>query len=82
MADFALLGSYPFNRPVIVAGDDFGKTTYTVMTDPIEELQFESNNKLRLNAGIRFKLGVLTLHYDFTKTLYATHTAGIGITFR
>ncbi|MFC2080356.1 DUF6588 family protein [Bacteroidota bacterium] len=81
-ADFAMLGSYPLNTPVMELGADFGKKTYTVIKDPIEELLFENNNNLRLNAGVRLKLGFITLHYDFTRTLYSTHTAGIGITFR
>ena len=80
--DLALLGRYPVNSIVTDVGADFGKTTYTVATDPIPDLAFENNNNLRLNAGVRLKLGILTIHYDFTKTLYATHTAGIGITFR
>lgn len=80
--DLALLGHYPVNSIVTETGADFGKTTYTVATDPVEGLNYENNNNLRLNAGIRLKLGILTIHYDYTKTLYATHTAGIGITFR
>lgn len=80
--DFAVLGNYPVNSIVTEPGPDLGKTTYDVIEDPIPMLEFENNRNLRLNAGIRFKLGVLTLHYDFTKTLYATHSAGIGISFR
>jgi hypothetical protein len=80
--DLALLGHYPLNSIVTDQGEDFGKTTYTVVKDPIETLDIEGNRNLRLNAGLRLKLGLLTLHYDFTRTLYSTHTAGIGITFR
>ncbi len=43
---------------------------------------YENINNLRMNVGARIKLGVLTLHYDFTYTLYATHSVGIGISFR
>ncbi|MDA3821805.1 MAG: hypothetical protein PF450_04220 [Bacteroidales bacterium] len=82
MADLAMLGQYPVKTYVSEAGADFGKSTVVAKTDPIPEMEFDSNNNLRLNAGIRFKLGLLTIHYDFTKTLYATHTAGIGISFR
>ena len=81
-AELAMLGHYPRTVLIDEVGDDFGKTTYEVVEDPIEALTYENNNNLRLNAGIRFKLGVLTIHYDFTKTLYATHSAGIGISFR
>ncbi|MCF8225047.1 MAG: hypothetical protein K9J30_04125 [Bacteroidales bacterium] len=81
MVDLAMLGHYPRISIVDDQGADYGKTTYEVIEDPLE-LEFENNNNLRLNAGIRLKLGLLTIHYDFTKTLYATHTAGIGISFR
>ena len=80
--DLALLGSYPVNTVVAEEGADFGKTTYTVISDPIEEFEVGSGRNLRLNAGLRIKLGILTLHYDFTRTLYNTHTAGLGISFR
>lgn len=82
LVDLALTGKYPINTLVTEEGDDFGKTTYVVAEDPIEGLEFENFRNLRLNAGLRIKLGVLTLHYDFTRTLYSTHTAGIGISFR
>lgn len=82
LVDLALTGKYPVNDIVTQEGEDFGKTTYVVVTDPIESMEFENIRNLRLNAGIRIKLGVLTIHYDFTRTLYSTHTAGIGISFR
>lgn len=82
LADLALTGHYPINTIITEEGPDFGKTTYTPVENPIESLEFENNRNLRLNAGLRIKLGLLTIHYDFTKTLYATHTAGIGISFR
>jgi len=82
IVDMALTGHFPINSIVTEQGADFGKTTYVVVTDPISDLTFENYKNLRLNAGVRIKLGVLTLHYDFTHTLYSTHTAGIGVTFR
>ncbi len=82
LVDMAITGTFPLNSIVTEQGPDFGKTTYVVVQDPIDELKFENYKNLRLNAGIRFKLGILTLHYDFTRTLYSTHTAGLGITFR
>lgn len=81
LVDLALTGKYPINT-IVTEEADFGKTTYVVVEDPIEGLEFENFRNLRLNAGLRIKLGVLTLHYDFTRTLYSTHTAGIGISFR
>lgn len=83
LVDFALLGHYPINA-IVTEGDDFGKTTYNIVEDPIPEgdMRVENFNNLRLNAGVRIKLALLTIHYDFTKTLYATHTVGVGISFR
>jgi len=82
LVELALVGQYPINSVVTEPGADFGKTTYVVVTDPISDMRFENYKNLRLNAGVRIKLGVLTLHYDFTRTLYSTHTAGVGISFR
>ncbi len=82
LVDLALRGHYPINSVVTEEGPDFGKTTYTAVENPIDDMQFENYKNLRLNLGLRIKLGLLTLHYDFTRTLYSTHTAGIGISFR
>lgn len=73
-------GNYPIPM-VIPDGDDIGKISYHRVEDPID-LKYENFNNLRLNVGARIKLGVLTLHYDFTHTLYATHSVGVGISFR
>ena len=82
LVDLALLGAFPINSIVSEVGPDFGKTSYVVTQDPIPDMSFENYKNLRLNAGVRLKLGIITLHYDFTRTLYSTHTAGFGITFR
>ncbi|MEX0986842.1 MAG: DUF6588 family protein [Bacteroidales bacterium] len=81
LVELALLGDFPIND-IVTTEEDFGKTTYRIVTDPIRDLSFENFRNLRLNAGVRLKLGFITLHYDFTRTLYSTHTAGVGITFR
>ncbi len=60
---------------------DFGRTTYEILENPIET-RYNNFNNLRINVGARIKLGVLTLHYDFTYTLYATQSVGVGISFR
>ncbi len=84
LVDFAVTGHYPINTIITEEGDDFGKTTYSIVQDPIPEgsMQIENFKNLRLNAGVRVKLALLTLHYDFTRTLYSTHTVGVGISFR
>ncbi len=81
LVELAMTGHYPINT-IVTEGADFGKTTYIPVEDPISELEFKNFRNLRLNAGLRIKLAVLTLHYDFTRTLYNTHTVGLGISFR
>lgn len=78
--ELLLEGHFPVHS-VITEGDDLGKTTYEVVENPIQ-VKYENFNNLRLNLGARIKLGVLTLHYDFTHTLYITHSVGVGISFR
>ncbi|MCK5135497.1 MAG: hypothetical protein KAR19_06880 [Bacteroidales bacterium] len=73
-------GHFPIHS-VITEGDDLGKTTYEVVKDPIA-MEYRNFNNLRLNVGARIKLGVFTIHYDFTHTLYATHSVGVGVSFR
>ena len=45
-------------------------------------IDIKNHSGLRLNAGIRFTLGVLTIHGDYTKANYSVVTAGLGISFR
>lgn len=83
--DLGLYGNYPFPR-LATSGSNAGDVVVEdsdVMKDP-KELQFEmQNNKdLRLNAGFRIKLGVLTFQFDYTKANYSVFTTGIGISFR
>ncbi len=80
LVEFATLGHYPIHT-VITEGDDIGRPTYEIIENPFR-FSYENINNLRINVGARIKLGVLTLHYDFTHTLYSTHSLGIGISFR
>jgi hypothetical protein len=80
MVEIMAEGHYPV-QTVVDSGADLGKTTYEIVDDPIT-MKFQNFNNLRLNIGARIKLGVFTLHYDFTHTLYSTHSVGIGFTFR
>jgi len=82
MVELLLEGHYPINSVILdETSPDFGKVTYNIAENPIE-LKYKNFNNLRVNVGARIKLGVLTLHYDFTYTLYATQSVGIGISFR
>jgi hypothetical protein len=82
MVNLLMEGHYPVNTIILdESSPDFGRVSYEIVENPID-LKYTNYNNLRLNAGARIKLGVLTLHYDFTYTLYATHSVGIGISFR
>lgn len=82
LVELLLEGHYPIHYVITDLGNpDLGKTTFERVEDPIST-KYENFNNLRVNVGARIKLGVLTLHYDFTYTLYATHSVGLGISFR
>ena len=82
MVELLVEGHYPINHVIMdETSDDYGKVTYEIVENPIE-LKYKNFNNLRVNVGARIKLGALTLHYDFTYTLYATQSVGIGISFR
>ena len=82
MVEMLMEGHYPIHTVIVdESSDDLGKITYEIMENPIET-RYKNFNNLRLNVGARIKLGVLTLHYDFTYTLYATQSVGVGISFR
>lgn len=75
-------GHYPIQFVILdQASADFGKITYEITENPIE-LSYQNFNNVRVNVGVRIKLGAFTMHYDFTHTLYATQSVGIGISFR
>lgn len=80
LVEILLEGHYPIHS-VITEGEDVGLTTYEVVENPIA-MKYENFNNLRLNVGVRLKLSVFTLHYDFTHTFYATHSVGVGVSFR
>ncbi len=48
----------------------------------VPTIDIKNHSGLRLNAGIRFTLGVLTIHGDYTKANYSVITGGLGISFR
>jgi hypothetical protein len=56
-----------------------------VMTDPIDmeiKNQDGSVTKPRVNAGIRFKMAIVTIHFDYSWANYSVFTAGLGFSFR
>jgi len=82
MVQVLLEGHYPIHSVITDEGSpDFGLTTYEIMENPID-MRYSNFKNARFNVGARLKLGVLTLHYDFTQTYYATHSVGIGVSFK
>jgi hypothetical protein len=81
--DLGLNGYYPFPS-IATSGANAGKAVVTNADVKKDPLQFEMNNNkdLRLNAGLRLKLGVLTIQFDYTKANYSVFTTGLGISFR
>jgi hypothetical protein len=81
--DLALTGYYPV--PTIDSGFNPVVTDESAVEDPIS-LEIENNDgkptKPRINVGLRLKLGVLTIHGDYTYANYSNVTAGLGISFR
>ena len=69
-----LKGNYPIPDDNLVVDD------LNPYEDPID--MDIKNNQLRLNAGLRIKMAVVTLHFDYTYADYSMATAGLGIAFR
>ena len=46
------------------------------------EIEFQSENKLRTNVGLRLNLTVVTIHADYTFSEYPTATLGLGVSLR
>jgi hypothetical protein len=74
-----LKGDYPV---ISVTG-----TTASIvpLTDPLN-IEMKSMNgsktKPRLNGGVKFKMSVITIHFDYTYANYSVVTAGLGISVR
>jgi hypothetical protein len=55
------------------------------LVDPIDmEIKNQDGGltKPRLNAGVRFKIAVLTIHVDYSWANYSVLSGGLGISFR
>lgn len=73
------VGDYP---TVSVAA---GAPVVVNVTDPIDmEIKNQDGGftKPRLNAGVRFKLAILTIHFDYSWANYSVLSAGLGFSFR
>lgn len=72
-------GDYP------VVYMDGATASVQAMTDPIDmEIKNQDGGvtKPRLNAGVRFKLAVVTIHIDYSWANYNVLTGGVGISIR
>jgi hypothetical protein len=79
-ANLKLLGYYPS-----VNTESVGSYGLERLRDPIDisiKNQDGGVTKPRLNAGVRFKFAVITLHFDYTYANYSVATAGLGISVR
>jgi hypothetical protein len=82
MVQVLLEGHYPIHSVITDdSSPDYGLTTYEIIENPIN-MRYSNFKNPRFNVGARIKLGVLTLHYDFTHTYYSTHSVGIGVSFK
>ena len=70
-------GNYPM---VALQGNTFVVDESTAKKDPID-MTIKSND-VRLNAGFRIKMAVVTLHFDYTYANYSIATAGLGVSLR
>jgi hypothetical protein len=59
--------------------------TVVALVDPIDmeiKNQDGSVTKPRFNAGVRFKMAIVTIHFDYSWANYSVFTAGLGFSFR
>ncbi|HYW95852.1 MAG TPA: DUF6588 family protein [Bacteroidales bacterium] len=84
-ANVGLYGNFPVARlETDPSNDHFGDVVVAekdVYKDPFD-VTIENHKDLRLNVGMRLKLGVLTIQFDYTKANYSVFTTGLGISFR
>jgi hypothetical protein len=79
-----LTGNFP--TPVLVATPapahaEYNDSGIKKGTD-FPEIGIKNFSGLRANAGIRIKLAVVTIHFDYTRAQYNVLSTGLGISFR
>jgi hypothetical protein len=52
-----------------------------IKNNPVD-MKFDKFSNARLNAGMRLKLALLTIHVDYTYANYSIYSMGLGISFR
>jgi hypothetical protein len=78
---FSLDGPYPIPGNNGVITDASVEENTDPMNVKIENEELKTT-KPRLNAGMRFKFAVITLHFDYTYANYNVFTGGLGISWR
>jgi hypothetical protein len=85
--DMNLNGYYPIPSSFDIATSKgiVDNSNIAAMKDPVK-MHIGSNDgnltKPRLSAGLKFKLAVLHIHFDYTYAYYSIASVGIGISFR
>jgi hypothetical protein len=84
-ANVGMFGNFPISRLETDTNSPyFGQVVVMdkdVYKDPFD-VTIQNHKDLRLNVGMRLKLGVLTIQFDYTKANYSIFTTGLGISFR
>jgi hypothetical protein len=85
--DVSLLGYYPIpsNYDIATSKGIVNNSNATTMKDPIKAHIGNNDGSLtkpRLSAGLKFKLGPIHIHGDYTYAYYSIVSAGIGISIR
>jgi hypothetical protein len=81
--NLSLLGDYPFVS--IGTGTPYVGPYVAVINNPLDmtiKNQDGGITKPRYNLGIRFKMAVITIHFDYTRANYNVFTAGFGVSWR
>ena len=79
VGNFPIPTPVPATNPTKVEYNDAGLLNITALNN---NLHVKNDSKLRANLGFRLKLGVFTIHIDYTRALYNVVTAGMGLSFR
>lgn len=73
------------NYPIPTLNESTAEVEVTPLKDPID-ISIEGKDggitKPRLNAGLKLKLGLLHINFDYVYANYSIATAGFGISFR
>lgn len=84
--ELKLEGNYPTPTPYLQGTEVIAAVTNeSVVTDPVSitiKSKSGGTTKPRINAGMRIKMGVVTIHGDYTYSNYSIVSAGLGISFR